>query len=122
VILADTSVWIDHLRSGDPMLEAELLAANVLGHSMVIGELAMGSLRNRQEVLSALHRLPEAVRASDQEAIQLIERRRLFGLGLGFIDVHLLASALLSPAATLWTRDRRLRDAAMRLGVSADRA
>ena len=117
MILADTSVWIDHLRKGDPILANMLKGTRVLSHPFVIGELATGNLRQRDRILQALCGLPQAVVAQDAEVLDLIERETLFGGGLGYIDVHLLASARLS-AARLFTRDRRLHATAMRLAVA----
>lgn len=119
MILVDTSIWIDHLRVGDADLTALLLEQRVLAHPAVIGELAVGSLARRNEVLALLHGLPQAVPATDAEVLALIETRRLFGLGIGFIDAHLLAAALLTPGATVWTRDRRLATAAAGLDLTA---
>jgi predicted nucleic acid-binding protein len=108
VILADTSVWIDPLRTGVPMLVALLENGRVLVHPFVLGELACGNLRNRHEVLDLLGNLPSAPVASDAEALEFIERRSLMGRGIGYIDVHLLAAVVLADDARLWTRDRRL--------------
>jgi predicted nucleic acid-binding protein len=100
---------------------ADLLGiGRVLAHSFVTGELAVGSLRQRGTVLEALRDLPQATVASDDEVMMLIEREHLYGIGIGFIDAHLLAAARLTPEALLWTRDRRLRQAAAKLGLSAD--
>jgi predicted nucleic acid-binding protein len=117
LLLADTSVWIDHLRRGDADLSQALNDGRVLGHPMVTGEIAMGSLRDRAEILDALQRLPQAIRATDEEVIDLVNRQRLFSQGLGFVDAHLLASALLTPEAILWTRDARLREVAVEVGI-----
>ena len=119
MILADTSVWIDHLRSGDEGLAWRLSAGEILTHPHVIGELALGNLARRHEILHELGRLPHAVVADDAEVLHFIERNRLFGIGIGFIDAHLLASVRLTPGARLWTRDRRLAAAAERLGLAA---
>jgi predicted nucleic acid-binding protein len=108
VILVDTSVWVDHLRSGNARLAEELEIGRVLAHPFVIGELACGTLGNRREVLDLLTRLPSASIATHAEALGFLERRALMGRGIGFIDVHLLASAALTNQARLWTRDRRL--------------
>jgi predicted nucleic acid-binding protein len=116
--LVDSGIWIDHLRSGDPDLHAALMAGRILGHPFVTGEIAMGSLKDRAEVLDRLKRLPQTGKARDKEVLDLVERRSLFGLGLGWVDAHLLASTLLTPDARLWTRDRRLHEAAERLGVA----
>lgn len=117
MILADTSVWVDHLRKGDPMLVAALQAGSVLGHPFVLGELALGNLRNREVVLDALAGLPSARQANDDEVLSLIKHRSLYGVGIGYVDAHLLASTLLTPGARLWTRDRRLLAAAGTLGL-----
>ena len=119
MILVDTSVWIDHLRGGDAVLESLLDRGGVLGHPFVIGELALGNLRRRDLVLGALRQLPRAAVASDEEVFGFIEARRLFGHGIGYIDAHLLASVRLTPDARLWTRDRRLRAIAGQLELAA---
>jgi predicted nucleic acid-binding protein len=119
VILADTSVWIDHLRSGDRLLAELLDQGRILTHPFVVGELALGSLRQRDLVLSSLDDLPHAIVAADEEVRLFIERHRLFGLGIGYIDTHLLAATRLSPDTRLWTRDRRLRMAAESLELAA---
>ena len=119
MILADTSVWIDHLRSGDAALAHLLETGRVLAHPFVIGELALGGLRQRDVILGALRDLPQAVVASDDEVQHLIERQPLFGLGIGYVDVHLLAAVRLSAGASLWTRDKRLNAVATRLSIAA---
>jgi predicted nucleic acid-binding protein len=119
LILVDTSVWIDHLRRGDAILADMLEHARVLTHPFVIGELATGSLRQREVILHALRGLPRAVVAQDHEVLDFIERETLFGSGLGYIDIHLLASVRLTPGALLFTRDRRLHTAATRMSVAA---
>lgn len=108
MILVDTSVWVDHLRDGAPALAAALDRGSVLMHPFVLGELACGNLKNRGEVLRLLGGLPAAPLATDPEALDYIERRALMGRGIGYVDVHLLASAALAGAARLWTRDKRL--------------
>jgi predicted nucleic acid-binding protein len=117
VILVDTSVWIDHLRSGEPLLVAALEGGRVMMHPFVLGELACGNLANRSEVLELLGGLPAAPTATDPEALEFIERRTLMGQGIGYIDVHLLASIALSGDARLWTRDRRLAAVATELDL-----
>jgi predicted nucleic acid-binding protein len=119
VLLVDSGVWIDHFRKAEPALEAALVAGEVLGHAFVTGEIAMGSLRDRQTIIESLQHLPQAQRAGEDEVLALVDRRGLFSLGLGWIDAHLLASTLLTPEARLWTRDRRLREAAARLEIAA---
>jgi predicted nucleic acid-binding protein len=116
VILVDTSVWIDHLRARDDKLVALLNAGMVLGHPFVIGELAVGNLVGRETVLNALSGLPRAVVATDAEALHFIDRYALFGFGVGYVDIHLLAAVRLTPAAQLWTRDKRLHGMAVQLG------
>jgi predicted nucleic acid-binding protein len=120
VILVDTSVWIDYLRSGDPLLVAALEGGRVMMHPFVLGELACGNLANRSEVLELLGGLPSAPSATDPEALEFIERRTLMGQGIGYIDVHLLASIALSGDARLWTRDRRLAAVATQLDLVFD--
>jgi predicted nucleic acid-binding protein len=118
VILVDTSVWIQHFRTAQADLTGLLEESRVLIHPFVVGELACGSLRRRQEVLSLLTRLEPAPRASDGEVLELIEVRRLMGRGLGWVGVHLIASCLIS-TARLWTLDRRLKREVERLGIAA---
>ncbi len=120
MILVDTSVWIDHLRSGEPSLATALEGGRVMMHPFVIGELACGNLANRSEVLELLGDLPAATTATDPEALEFIERRALMGRGVGYIDVHLLASVALSGDARMWTRDRRLAAAAAELELAFD--
>lgn len=119
MILADTSVWIDHLRVGDAVLGDFLGRGGVLGHPFVTGELALGNLRQRDIVLRALRRLPQAIVASHEEVLRLVERQPLYGLGIGYVDAHLLAAVRLTEGAKLWTRDRRLRRVAVKLGLAA---
>lgn len=119
MILVDSSVWIDHLRRASPVL-AELLAQRrVLSHPFVVGELAMGSLKDRGQVIADLSELPMAQLADDREVLSLVERCKIFARGIGYVDAHLLASARLTPETSLWTRDRRLRAVAEELGVAA---
>lgn len=118
MILADTSVWIDHLRSGEPTLVEALEGGRVLMHPFVLGELACGNLEQRDEVLRLLEDLPAAPRATDPEVLGLIERRALMGRGIGYIDVHLLASTALTGDARMWTRDERLAAAAAELELA----
>ena len=109
MVLVDTSVWVAHLRKGGIGLEALLNEGSVVCHSFIIGELACGNLRNRSEILSLLQTLPLAAHAEHEEVMQFIEDHRLMGKGLGYVDMHLLASALLT-RVSLWTLDRRLRE------------
>lgn len=119
MILVDTSIWIDHLRQGDAMLTDLLQSGQVLAHDFVIGELALGNLQQRRDILSALKGLPQAVKAQDDEVLHFIEQQNLNGLGIGYVDAHLLAATRLMPGTRLWTRDKRLQGAAKRLGVVA---
>lgn len=109
--LVDTSVWVDHLRNGNAQLSELLMAESVACHGMIIGELACGHLTQRTEILSLLHALPTIPRVSDEEVLFFIEKHRLFGRGLGLIDMHLLASSKLAQCE-LWTLDRGLQRAA----------
>lgn len=120
MILADSSVWIDHLRDPDATLIDLLAADEMLIHPFVIGELALGSVRNRRAVIAGLEELPSAEMADHDEVLKMIERHDLHGSGIGYVDAHLLAATLLTPGARLWTRDRRLRAAAERLAIAAN--
>jgi len=120
VILVDTSLWVDHLRTGHPILARVLERGLVLGHPWVIGELALGHLGQRAEVLGLLSSLPQATVATAMEILTLIEGNELSGTGIGYVDAQLLAATRLSPGATLWTDDRRLALAASRLGHAFD--
>lgn len=117
MILVDTSVWVDHLRVGDPLLARLLDRGDTLGHPWVTGELALGHLRGRSEVLRLLEQLPQATVATAAELLEFTNRRGLFGLGIGYVDAQLLAATMLTHNARLWTRDRRLRSAAEHLGA-----
>ena len=116
MMLVDTSVWIDHLRHGDAALTAALEAGQVWMHSFVLGELACGNLRSRVEVLGLLQALPPMPVSTDKEVLFFIDQHELMGRGIGYIDVHLLASARLG-GAQLWTRDKRLHTVAAELGL-----
>jgi predicted nucleic acid-binding protein len=119
VILVDTSAWVDHLRARDESLVGRLERAEVLCHPWVIGELALGNLSEREEILDLLGRLPQAILATDAEVLTLIDRHRLSGQGIGYVDAHLLASTFLTPHSRLWTRDKRLAAIASELGCAA---
>ncbi len=118
MILVDTAVWIDHLRDNDPHLAGLLDAGAVLGHPWVTGELALGSLQNRVEILRLLDDLAQATIATATEVRELVEKQELFSLGIGYVDAQLLAATMLTADAALWTRDRRLHAVAQRLGVA----
>jgi predicted nucleic acid-binding protein len=119
VILVDTSVWVDHLRTTDGQLQALLQDGRVLAHPFVIGELALGSLKNRDVVLESLQDLPETLVATDEEVMRFIGQQTLYGLGIGYIAAHLLVAVRLTPDARLWTRDKRLLAATTKLGLAA---
>jgi len=118
VILADTSIWVDHLSKGDPRMIELLDAGAIVVHPHVIGEIALGNLRKRDLIIGQLRALPQIMAADDDEMTDFIANRALFGTGLGYVDVHLLASTTLSPNVSLWSRDKRLAEAATRLGVA----
>jgi predicted nucleic acid-binding protein len=119
VILVDTSVWVDHLRSANAVMRVLLSDGEVLGHPFVLGELALGNLRQREDILQALRRLPQALSASHAELLQFIDREALFGRGIGYVDAHLLAATRMTAGSKLWTRDRRLHLVSARLGLAA---
>ena len=118
MILVDTSVWVEHLRHGLPRLATHLQEGEVLIHPWVIGELACGNLRNRSQLLELMQGLPAATVASDAEVLLLIERDRLMGRGIGYVEAQLLASAKLSHCR-LWTQDRHLAAVAQEQGLAA---
>jgi predicted nucleic acid-binding protein len=117
MVLVDSSVWIDHLRKVSRPLVAILDRTGVLCHPFVVGELACGSLARRDVVLGLMLALPQAPVAEDGEILRFLEDRRLWGRGLGWVDVHLLAAAHLA-SARLWTNDRRLGTCAAELGIA----
>lgn len=118
MILVDTSVWIDHLRRDDTGLRNLLATGQVLSHPFVVGEMAVGNLKQRDVVLRALQGLPKATVAQDDEVLQFISNRALFGSGIGYVDAHLLTAVQMTPAASLWTRDKRLFEIAARLSLA----
>jgi predicted nucleic acid-binding protein len=122
MILVDTSVWVDHLRTGVPTLARALETHGVLVHRWVVGELALGDLSNRAGVLALLRALPQCDVAEPEELLHMIERVELHGRGIGYVDAQLLAATQLTPGARLWSRDRRLADAATQLGLRYDSA
>lgn len=119
MVLADTSVWIEHLWRGTPTLAAQLGADKIVCHPAIIGELACGTFPDRDEILELLGALPQIMEAQHEEVIALIERRRLMGSGIGWIDAHLLTAAWLNDAL-LWTLDKRLATAAQRMEINAE--
>ena len=116
MVLVDTAIWVSHLKEGDAGLKSLLEDGEVLCHPFIIGELACGNLKNRAEILSLLEALPQAKSVGHDEVMEFIEIHNLAGTGLGYVDVHLLASALLS-RSPLWTTDRSLSAAAEKLGI-----
>jgi hypothetical protein len=118
VILVDTSVWAQHIRREVAALSALLEAGEVLAHPFVIGELALGNLRERDIVLADFRLLPQASLAAHEEVLELVERNKLFGRGIGYVDAHLLAATALSSGSLLWTFDKRLAAAAVQLGLA----
>lgn len=118
MILADTSVWIDHLRARNKALAEQLEVGLILAHPFVTSELALGNLRQRELVLDTLRNLPQARVATDTEALHFIDQNALFGLGIGYVDAHLLAAARITGGVTLWTRDKRLHRVADQLGLA----
>jgi predicted nucleic acid-binding protein len=123
LILADTSIWIDHLRSGNRSINKEmrkhLNEGQIVIHPSIIAELALGSLQDRAKTLALLDLLPQVRVAQLSEVRRMIEARRLYSLGIGLTDAHLIASVFISSSTLLWTRDKRLRKAAESLGIQA---
>lgn len=116
--LVDTSVWVDHLRSNNAALVDLLESGSVLVHPFVIGEIALGSMAKREIVLDAMRNLPSAKAASDAEVWRFIDDWALYGRGIGYVDVHLLAAACLTPETVLWTMDKRLGAVAAEFGLA----
>jgi predicted nucleic acid-binding protein len=117
VILVDTSIWIDHFRHGDPELRKIIEDDRLLCHPFIVGELALGSLRQRDAVLSFITAQRQTVIATHAEVMAVIERRSIFSMGIGYTDAHLLTSTLLDQRSSLWTRDKRLATAAQKAGA-----
>ncbi|WP_110753549.1 type II toxin-antitoxin system VapC family toxin [Phyllobacterium leguminum] len=120
MLLVDTSVWIDHFRKEDANLLHHLRNWNVLVHPFVLGELALGHFRQRILVLDRLRGLQKITVSPDEEVVQLIEDQSFYGLGIGYVDVHLLAAARMLPGTLVWTRDKRLAAAASKLQLNAN--
>ena len=120
MILADTSIWIDHLRTEDRRMRQLLEAGQIAIHPYIVAELALGMLANRAQTLMFFDLLPQVRVAQLSELRQMIEARSLYGKGIGLIDTHLVASAYLTPSTLLWTRDKCLRSVARNLGLLAD--
>jgi hypothetical protein len=119
MILADTSVWVDHFRKLDNTLYRHLQRGNISGHPFIVTELVLGDLPDRQNAIRSLDRLPMVKVAQLHEVRHLIEAHSLFRRGIGFVDAHLIASTLITPHTVLWSRDRRLHDVAETLGLTA---
>ena len=117
MVLVDTSIWVEHLHKGNRQLEQLLVDAEVLCHPFIIGELACGSIKNRKEILSLLKSLPSAPVPEFDELMFFIDENQMMGIGIGFVDVHLLASAQLSESF-LWTADKKLNSAAIKLSLN----
>jgi predicted nucleic acid-binding protein len=119
VILADTSIWIDHLRGGNLQLRQLLSQGQVVVHPLIVGELALGSFKQRSQVLALLDLLPQIQAAQLNEVRHMIGVRRLNGRGIGLLDAHLIASVLIDSSTRLWTRDKNLRRVAEDLHIHA---
>ena len=119
MILADTTVWIDHFRSDNEEMRKQLGKLNIVIHPFIIAELALGSLRERTKTLAWLDRLPKVKVAQISEVRQMIELRSLYNRGIGLIDAHLIASVFIDPSSRLWTKDKRLSGIAEELGIAA---
>jgi predicted nucleic acid-binding protein len=119
LILADTSIWIDHLGSGNKEMRRHLNQGHIVIHPFIIAELALGSLRERAKTLALLDLLPQVQMPSLAEVRLMIEARRLYSLGLGLTDAHLIASVFINSPTLLWTRDKPLRKVAEALGIHA---
>lgn len=119
MILVDTSVWIDHLARSDSQLQSLLEEGEVLMHPYIVAEIALGSLPQRDETVGALQALPEIPLAQHVEVMAFLDNEKLFGIGIGYVDLHLLAATRLASETRLWTRDRRLLQAALRLDLAA---
>jgi len=116
MVLVDTSIWISHFQEENPHLKELLLEGSVVCHPFVIGELACGNIKNRNEIIPLLQALPQAEILEDEEILRFIENKRLMGSGIGLVDIHLLASSLLTNVL-LWTADKQLRSVASKLNI-----
>lgn len=120
IVLADTSIWVDHFRRVESQLASLLEHGDVVIHPFVIGELLLGGVPKASDILDDLNTIPKATIASNDEVMEFIVKRKLSGLGIGYVDAHLLASAMLTVEASIWTRDKRLLAAATSLKLAAD--
>jgi len=119
MILVDTAVWVDHFRKPEDELMRLLDDEHVLSHPFVTGELAMGRFKDRESILLMIQDQPPTCIAEDEEVVRFVTQNNLHGLGLSYIDAHLLVAVQLTPGASIWTRDERLKKAAASLGISA---
>ncbi|MET4800853.1 VapC toxin family PIN domain ribonuclease [Bradyrhizobium sp. LB11.1] len=119
-VLADTSIWVDHFRRADAQLASLLDHGDIVIHPFVIGELFLGGVPTASDMLGDLNTLPKTAIASNDEVLKFIVKRKLSGLGIGYVGVHLLASTMLTVEASIWTRDKRLLAAARSLRLAAD--
>jgi predicted nucleic acid-binding protein len=120
MVLADTSIWINHFRRSDLQLSKLLERGDVVMHPFIVGELLLGYVPKITEMIDDLNALPKAVVASFDEVLNFITDRKLQGLGIGYVDAHLLAAAALTPETRIWTRDKRLLAAAQSLSLAAE--
>ena len=120
MILVDTSIWVDYFIRGEAFLDEILAREGVLMHPFVVGEVAMGNLRNRNRILETLRDLPAVEIVTDEDVLYLVAQENLGGTGLSYIDAHLLAAAQRWSGSSLWTRDQRLDAVARRLGIAMD--
>jgi len=118
VIVADTAIWIDHLRSSDPQLSMLLSKDQILLHPFVYGEISMGSLPRDHRLFTTLSDLPKLHAIPEREVLNFVSRHRLYGLGIGYVDAHLITATYLRPDCMLWTRDKRLREVAQKLAIA----
>jgi hypothetical protein len=117
MVIVDTSVWVSHFREGNNELANLLDNGEVVGHPYVVGELACGNLKNRNQILALLQSLPMSIKAEHEEVLELIESNQLMGKGLGYVDIHLIASAMLT-GIPIWTHDKKLEQVSKALHIS----
>ena len=120
MIVVDTSVWVDHFRTGDPHLSELIVRNGIIQHPFVTGEIAVGNLRSRRKAIWGLRTLPRLEPVDEGTLHEFLEAEEMFGTGLGFVDVHLLAATANRDKTKIWTRDRRMKECAERLGLSAE--
>lgn len=120
MILADTSIWVDYLRSANPEMEQRLADGRIVIHPFIVADIALGSLRNRRKVMNGMEALLEVRVAQLSEVRHMIEAHSLYSKGIGLTDVHLIASCLLTPGTQLWTRDSAMEKTARGLGIGVN--